>query len=134
MLSLLSFAMGLQNAAVSSTTGLTVRTTHLTGPATDLGVHLGVACLATGAEQRAALRGAALRGGKIVAFMIAAGLSLPLAGTFGFLSLLAPAAFVLFAAVLSFIPDWSRSDFPFRAESGSARAAGTSPTSVAGAR
>src|SRR5262249_8409607 len=44
LLSLLAFAMGLQNAAVSTTTGLAVRTTHLTGPATDLGIHLGVMC------------------------------------------------------------------------------------------
>ncbi len=75
LLSLLAFAMGLQNASVSSTTGLTVRTTHLTGPSTDLGVHLGVACLTTGAERRAALRGAALRGGKIFAFVLGAGIA-----------------------------------------------------------
>lgn len=36
----LSFAMGLQNAAVASSTGQLVRTTHPTGPARDLGVHL----------------------------------------------------------------------------------------------
>ncbi|HTU63228.1 MAG TPA: YoaK family protein, partial [Polyangiales bacterium] len=34
----LGFAMGLQNAAVATSTGQLVRTTHLTGPATDLGV------------------------------------------------------------------------------------------------
>jgi uncharacterized membrane protein YoaK (UPF0700 family) len=134
LLSLLAFAMGLQNAAVASTTGLAVRTTHLTGPATDLGIHLGVACLATGAERRSALRGAALRGGKVLAFMLGAGLALPLAGTFEYLSLLAPAAFILVAAVLSFVPGWSPSDFPFRAGSGSAWAAGTSAASVDGAR
>lgn len=132
LLSLLAFAMGLQNASVSSTTGLTVRTTHLTGPSTDLGVHLGVACLTTGAERRAALRGAALRGGKIVAFVLGAGMALPLAGTFGFLSLLAPAVFVLVAAMLSFVPEWSPSDFPFQARSGAAREAGISPKSVSG--
>ena len=43
LLSLLAFAMGLQNAAVASATGMAVRTTHLTGPATDLGIHLGTA-------------------------------------------------------------------------------------------
>ena len=115
LLSLLAFAMGLQNAAVASTTGLAVRTTHLTGPTTDLGIHLGSALLTTGAERGAALRGAALRGGKAVAFMTGAGLSLPLAGAFGFLALLAPAAMVLVATVLSFVPEWSPSDFPFRA-------------------
>src|SRR5918998_659933 len=89
VLSVLAFAMGLQNAAVASTTGLAVRTTHLTGPTTDLGIHLGTAVLATGDERRAALRGAALRGGKIVAFMLGAGVSLPLVEAFGFGALIA---------------------------------------------
>jgi len=134
LLSLLAFAMGLQNAAVATTTGLAVRTTHLTGPATDLGVHLGTAFLETGAERRAALRGAALRGGKAVAFILGASLSVPLAGSFGFGALMAPAAFVLVAAMLSFVPDWGPSDFPFRQENGAARAAGTPAASVAGVR
>ncbi len=115
LLCLLAFAMGLQNAAVASTTGLAVRTTHLTGPATDLGIHLGAAWLATGNERRAAVRGAALRGGKVLAFMTGAGLSVPLVGACGFLALLAPAAFVLVAAGLSFTTNWGPSDFPFRA-------------------
>ena len=125
LLSLLALAMGLQNASVASTTGLAVRTTHLTGPTTDLGIHLGTALLATGAERRAALRGAALRGGKAVAFVLGAGLSVPLTGALGFLSLLVPAACVLVATALSFVPDWGPSDFPFWARNGSARAAGT---------
>jgi uncharacterized membrane protein YoaK (UPF0700 family) len=108
----LAFAMGLQNAAVASTTGLAVRTTHLTGPTTDLGIHLGAALLSTGDEQRAALRGAALRGGKVVAFMAGAALAVPLTGALGFLALLTSAAFVMVAVVLSFAPAWSPSDFP----------------------
>jgi uncharacterized membrane protein YoaK (UPF0700 family) len=112
LLSLLAFAMGLQNAAVASTTGLTVRTTHLTGPTTDLGVHLGTALCATGAERRAALRGAVLRAGKLVSFLLGAALAVPLAGGYGFLSLFLPAVFVLVAALLSFIPEWGPSDFP----------------------
>ncbi len=114
LLSLLAFAMGLQNAAVATTTGLAVRTTHLTGPSTDLGIHLGTALLASGSERRSALRGAALRGGKVVAFMAGAGLSLPLAGSLGYLALLAPAGFVLTAALLSFVPQWGPNDFPSR--------------------
>jgi uncharacterized membrane protein YoaK (UPF0700 family) len=118
LLSILAFAMGLQNAAVASTTGLAVRTTHLTGPATDLGIHLGAALFATGGERRAALSGAALRGGKVVAFIVGAGLSVPLANHFGFLGLLAPALLVSAAAALSFSPTWSPSDFPsFRHDS-----------------
>jgi uncharacterized membrane protein YoaK (UPF0700 family) len=125
LLSLLGFAMGLQNASVAATTGLAVRTTHLTGPTTDLGIHLGTALLATGAERRAALRGAALRGGKVVAFMVGAGLSVPLTAAAGYLALLAPAVFILVAAALRFVPDWSPSDFPFRAGGGAPCAAAT---------
>lgn len=113
-LSLLAFAMGLQNAAVASTTGLAVRTTHLTGPATDLGIHLGTALLASGEERSGALRGAALRGGKVLAFMAGAGLSLPLSAALGFLALVVPAVFVLIATVLSFTTEWGPSDFPFQ--------------------
>jgi uncharacterized membrane protein YoaK (UPF0700 family) len=114
LLSLLAFAMGLQNAAVASTTGLAVRTTHLTGPATDLGIHLGVAALATAGERRSALLGAALRAGKIAAFLLGAGLSYPLTRAFDYLALVAPAAGVFVAVLLSFSPQWSPSDFPFR--------------------
>lgn len=102
LLSVLAFAMGLQNAAVASTTGLAVRTTHLSGPATDLGIHLGTAVLTGGDVRYAALRGAALRGGKIFAFALGAAVSLPLTQAYGFLSLIAPAIFVLIAAGVSF--------------------------------
>lgn len=114
LLSVLAFTMGLQNAAVASTTGLAVRTTHLTGPATDLGIHLGTAFFAGSDERREAFKGAGLRAGKIITFAVGAGLSLPLAERFGYLSLLAPALLISFAAALSFLPDWSPSDFPFR--------------------
>jgi uncharacterized membrane protein YoaK (UPF0700 family) len=114
LLSVLAFAMGLQNAAVASTTGLSVRTTHLTGPATDLGIHLGTAFFASGKERREAFKGAGLRVGKIGAFALGAGLALPLAEHFGYLCLLAPALLVSFAAALSYVPEWSPSDFPFR--------------------
>jgi uncharacterized membrane protein YoaK (UPF0700 family) len=51
LLSSLSFAMGLQNAAVATSTGQLVRTTHLTGPATDLGLHLAELFSVTGAAR-----------------------------------------------------------------------------------
>lgn len=117
LLSILAFAMGLQNAAVASTTGLAVRTTHLTGPATDLGVHLGTACISTDRERWEALRGAALRGGKILAFMAGAGAAIPLTRALGYLALLAPTSFVLIATALSFTTTWSPSDFPVPARS-----------------
>lgn len=102
LLSLLSFAMGAQNAAVAATTGLAVRTTHVTGPATDLGIHLATAIFASGKERRNALRGALLRGGKILAFGVGAGLSVPLTATLDYLALLVPASGIAFATVLSF--------------------------------
>jgi uncharacterized membrane protein YoaK (UPF0700 family) len=113
LLSVLAFAMGMQNAGVASTTGLAVRTTHLTGPVTDLGIHLGTALLAHRQERLAALRGAALRGGKIAAFVVGAGFSFSLSSVLGYLILLPPAVFVLAAAVLSFVPEWSPSDYPY---------------------
>jgi uncharacterized membrane protein YoaK (UPF0700 family) len=54
-----------------------------------------------------------LRIGKIVAFLVGAGLSLPLTAAFGYLALLIPAVFILIAAALSFIPHWSPSDYRF---------------------
>jgi uncharacterized membrane protein YoaK (UPF0700 family) len=116
LLSMLAFAMGLQNAAVASTTGLSIRTTHMTGTATDVGIHLGTAFFARGSERRDALKCAGLRIGKIVAFIIGAGLALPLADRLGYLMLLAPASLVSFAVVLSFVPEWRPSVFPFQGQ------------------
>ena len=102
LLSLLSFAMGAQNAAVAATTGLAVRTTHVTGPATDLGIHLGTALFTRGKDRWNALRGAFLRGGKIIAFGVGAGLSVPLTATLDYFALLIPATGIAFATALSF--------------------------------
>lgn len=113
LLSLLAFAAGLQNASVASTTGMAVRTTHLTGPTTDVGMLLGAACLTDGVERRSALSGAALRAGMVGTFLAGAGLALPMTSWLGYLALLAPAIFVLIAGALSFVPQWSPSDFPF---------------------
>ncbi len=110
LLSLLAFAAGIQNAAVASTTGMAVRTTHLTGPTTDMGMLVGAACLSRGAARRAALGGALLRLGIVLAFAGGAGLALPLTGWAGYLALLAPAAAVLIAARLSFVPDEAQPD------------------------
>lgn len=114
LLSLLGFAAGLQNASVASTTGMAVRTTHLTGPTTDIGMLVGAACFSGGDERRAALAGAALRGGMAISFATGAGLSLPMTIWFDYLALLAPTTFVALAVMLSFVPDWSPSDFTFR--------------------
>ena len=102
-LSILAFAMGLQNAAVATTTGMIVRTTHMTGPATDLGMHLATALYVEGELRRTALRHAALRAGKIFSFTAGAAAGAVLATTLGYFAFFLPAAAVLGATALSFV-------------------------------
>jgi uncharacterized membrane protein YoaK (UPF0700 family) len=110
LLSILSFAMGLQNATVATSTGLAIRTTHMTGPTSDLGVHLATAFFEQGEARRAALRGAALRAGKLASFILGGAAMIPLAARMQYLSFVVPAVVVLVAAGLSFVPSWSPSD------------------------
>lgn len=104
LLSILAFAMGLQNASVASSTGNAVRTTHMTGPASDLGVSLGTAIFASGRARTAALRAAAVRAGKIASFILGAAVMVPLARHAGYTALLLPSAIIVIAAALSFVP------------------------------
>lgn len=70
LLSLLAFAMGLQNASVATTTGMIVRTTHMTGPVTDFAVAIATALMVReGVVAEAARRSAWIRGWKIAAFI-----------------------------------------------------------------
>lgn len=101
LLSLLAFAMGIQNAAIPTSSGPGIRTTHLSGHVTNLGVHLATACLSQGTKRRAAFHDMLTRGGKIVAFVLGAILAVPLTASCGFLTLLVPAACVLGAILLS---------------------------------
>jgi uncharacterized membrane protein YoaK (UPF0700 family) len=41
---ILAYAMGLQNAMLRHTSGTIIRTTHITGVVTDIGIELGAAC------------------------------------------------------------------------------------------
>jgi uncharacterized membrane protein YoaK (UPF0700 family) len=102
-LSILAFAMGLQNAAVATSTGLVVRTTHLTGPATDLGIHLVTALYTDGEASRTALRHGALRAGKIGAFALGAAAGAALVPSARYGAFLLPATVVLAATLLSFV-------------------------------
>lgn len=104
LLSILSFAMGLQNAAVATSTGLLVRTTHLTGPATDLGIHLAELPFVDGEDLLRAKRHAALRAGKIVAFAAGAAVAVPIAYRVEFLVFLLPALLMTLGTALSFWP------------------------------
>lgn len=116
LLSVLSFAMGLQNGAVATSTGLVVRTTHLTGPATDLGLGL-AELLFVDAQARRPLvkRNVFLRASKILSFVAGAALAVPLANAFGYLAFIAPALVVATANVLSFVEIRVRIDREARA-------------------
>lgn len=102
-LSIVAFAMGLQNAAVATSTGMLVRTTHMTGPATDLGVHLTTALYTEGDARRTALRQAGLRAGKIAAFASGGAAGAALAQTSGYSAFFVPAVIVSVATALSFV-------------------------------
>lgn len=106
--SILAFAMGLQNAAVATSTGMVVRTTHMTGSATDLGVHLTTAFYAEGPAREKSIRHAALRAGKIAGFGAGAAAGVGLARQFYYGALFVPATVVVVATLLSFmrpVPD-----------------------------
>jgi uncharacterized membrane protein YoaK (UPF0700 family) len=104
----LGFAMGLQNAAVATSTGQLVRTTHLTGPATDLGIHLADLIVGDDATRQLAARHAALRAGKIVSYALGAAVAVVLCQRFAYLTLLVPALVISAANVLSFASFGSR--------------------------
>lgn len=104
VLVLLAFAMGLQNATAASTTKGLVRTTHLTGTATDLGVNLGTLFVAKGETRKGALKGAAFRAGKVFSFALGAGTMVPLTWWFGWFVFIVPAIIVALCAASSFEP------------------------------
>ena len=83
-----------------------VRTTHLTGPASDLGVYLGTAGVTVGANRAVALRAAGLRAMKIAAFIGGAAIMVPAAKQWEFGAFFFPAMTVLLATALSFVPAW----------------------------
>ena len=105
---LLSFIMGLQNAVVTKLSGAVIRTTHLTGVVTDLGIELGK-LLYWNADRTAPHHVRADRdrmkvlGGLFIAFLLGG-----LAGAFGFkyigYSFTVPIAVLI--AVVSLVPAW----------------------------
>lgn len=104
LLAALSFGAGLQNASVATSTGAVVRTTHLTGPATDLGAHLVDAAFAHGETRKHALEHALLRAGKIVAFAAGAFVGAILGVRLGYFALLVPALVTLVTTAISYLP------------------------------
>jgi uncharacterized membrane protein YoaK (UPF0700 family) len=100
LLSILSFSMGIQNATVSAATRLAIRTTHLTGPITDLGIFFGMSLVTEGEPRKNAVRAALLRGGQIFAFLFGVVVSFLLASTLAYTTLLIAAGFVFISTYL----------------------------------
>jgi uncharacterized membrane protein YoaK (UPF0700 family) len=104
LLAILSFTMGMQNAAVAASTGMAVRTTHMTGPVTDIAVALAILISGSSEERSGARRSLVLRGTKLIAFVVGAAVMAVLCPRVAWLSFLLPAAAGLVGTVRSFIP------------------------------
>jgi len=85
LMPLLGFMMGLQNATITRISNARIRTTHLTGMVTDIGMELGRA-VSRGGPDRSKLR---IHGGLVASFFGGS-----LAGAAGFLALGFPFAFL----------------------------------------
>lgn len=99
LLALLCLASGLQNGAITSSSGSSVRTTHLTGLTTDLG--LGFARMLTfrkGDRRRAEWQANALRGGTILAFVLGSAAGATLFSSLHFRGFIVPALISGYAA------------------------------------
>lgn len=101
----LLFAMGLQNALVTKISGSVVRTTHLTGLFTDLGIELSQLFFYNKADQRSRLlESIGLRMAIITSFFVGGVLGAVLYKQIGLLVLIGAAA-ILFVGVL--VDHWS---------------------------
>jgi len=91
----LLFAMGMQNSLVSMVSGSVVRTTHLTGTFTDLGIELAQALRNKGQERKTVKLKIRLRLAIIFFFMVGAITGAYLFKHFGFPSFFAPVAILV---------------------------------------
>lgn len=99
LLAILAFAMGLQNASVATTTGMIVRTTHMTGPLTDFSVALSAYLShAPQAVRETALESTVLRGSKILSFVLGCVLAAVVSPRVGYATYLIPAVILTAAA------------------------------------
>ncbi|MBX3209826.1 MAG: DUF1275 domain-containing protein [Labilithrix sp.] len=103
-LCVVSFAMGMQNAAVAASTGMAVRTTHMTGPATDFAVAAATLLVGKPEERPKAWASLALRGTKLTAFALGAAAMVPVCRQVGFLAFFIPALACAAATLSSFSP------------------------------
>lgn len=101
----LGLAMGAQNAVVAASTGNAVRTTHMTGPATDLAVALATLLTGRADERPEARKTIVLRATKLVAFATGAAVMALIVARLAWLAFLVPAAACTIAVVSSFRPE-----------------------------
>lgn len=95
LLVILAFSMGLQNASVATTTGMIVRTTHMTGPLTDFSIALGAYLSpAPRAVRETALESVMLRGMKILTFVLGCATAAAAAPRLQYATYLLPGALV----------------------------------------
>jgi uncharacterized membrane protein YoaK (UPF0700 family) len=102
LLAILCLACGIQNAVVSTATGLILRSTHLTGTTTDLGTGL-VRCLwmpRNSPERRLERRFNAMRAGQIAAFILGASIGAYVFPHWHYLAFALPAGLALVSAVI----------------------------------
>lgn len=102
LLAILCLACGIQNAVVSTATGLILRSTHLTGTTTDLGTGL-VRCLwmkRNSPERGLEARFNAMRAGQITAFILGASIGAYVFPHWHFLAFAVPGGIALVAAVI----------------------------------
>ncbi len=104
MLSVFAFAMGLQNASAALRSGMAVRSTHMTGPSTDLGIGLGRLMTGGGDRRKEIISGVILRSLKLVGFAVGAGATVVVAHRVGFGVFWMPAVAAATATLLSFVP------------------------------
>jgi len=104
LLGILSFAMGMQNATVAVSTGMAVRTTHMTGPATDFAVALATLLSGTSEERTAAKASLLLRGTKLTGFIVGGAVMALLCPRVTWLAFLLPASAAIVATVRSYGP------------------------------
>lgn len=103
LLALLCGASGLQNAAVSTASGMTIRTTHLTGLTTDLGTGL-VRAFSNPSVYDAEIRAAQYRIGTIVSFGLGSAVGAWIYLAYSYLGFLLPAALALFCVFEALSP------------------------------
>lgn len=105
-LALLCMASGLQNSAISASSGASVRSTHLTGAITDIGIGLVKALSFWRAHDKAhmkeELRSLRLRTGMISSFALGSFIGALLCLRFHYLGFLIPAALALYTAFASY--------------------------------